>query len=117
MYQQRLAQSAIEINTERAEGYLFVKRIFDLLLSLLALALLSPVMLLIAIIVKLDSAGPVLFRQTRIGMGGVPFTFYKFRTMYVNADPEIHRQYVQALIHQQAETGDGKVYKMQKDPR
>jgi len=61
------------------------KRLFDLLGAALALLLLSPLMLLIAIWVKLDSRGPVFFRQERVGRRGVPFRIHKFRTMAVDA--------------------------------
>lgn len=57
------------------------KRLFDLVVALLALAALWPLLLLVAAIVKLDSPGPVLFRQERVGRHGVPFRIHKFRTM------------------------------------
>ncbi|HUG24370.1 sugar transferase [Piscinibacter sp.] len=61
------------------------KRCFDLLLAAVALLLFSPLMLVIAVWVKLDSAGPVFFRQERVGRRGVPFRIHKFRTMVVDA--------------------------------
>lgn len=76
------------------------KRFFDLLLATLALLLLWPLLLLVAGVVKLDSPGPVLFRQTRVGRYGVPFQIHKFRSMQhgaaglqitVGADPRITR--------------------------
>jgi lipopolysaccharide/colanic/teichoic acid biosynthesis glycosyltransferase len=79
--------------------------------------------LAIALCISLDSRGPVLFRQKRVGKGGHEFICYKFRTMYHDADPEIHRRYVQSLIRNQAPdgyTGNEKtapIYKLQKDPR
>lgn len=68
--------------------YQVVKRLIDLILSAFGLALSSPLLLLIALLIKLDSRGPALFRQTRVGRDGKPFTCYKFRTMYVDA-PDI----------------------------
>jgi len=65
--------------------YEIVKRGFDLFTVLAVVVLLSPVWLLIALLVKLDSPGPVLFRQLRIGMNGKPFSIYKFRSMFVDA--------------------------------
>lgn len=62
-----------------------IKRILDIVASLIGLILLSPVFALIAISIKLDSAGPVLFRQERIGMGKRHFELYKFRTMTIDA--------------------------------
>jgi lipopolysaccharide/colanic/teichoic acid biosynthesis glycosyltransferase len=61
------------------------KRTFDCVASLLGLALLSPLLLLVALLIKLDSPGPVLFRQERIGKGFCPFRIYKFRTMVHDA--------------------------------
>ena len=74
------------------------KRALDLAVAALALIVLSPVCLVIALLIKLDSPGPVFFKQIRLGLGGQPFTFYKFRTMYNNSDPGIHNKYVQSLI-------------------
>ena len=65
--------------------FLSIKRVVDLLMASLALVLLSPLIVLIAVAVKLSSPGPVLFRQARLGKGGVPFTMYKFRTMQDNS--------------------------------
>jgi lipopolysaccharide/colanic/teichoic acid biosynthesis glycosyltransferase len=63
-----------------------LKRTFDLILALCALALLGPLLLLIAVLIKLDNGGPVFYRGVRIGRAGVPFRICKFRTMVVNAD-------------------------------
>lgn len=62
------------------------KRLFDIVVSAVLLALSSPVLLLVAIAIRLDSRGPVIFRQARSGKGGVPFDIFKFRTMVANAD-------------------------------
>lgn len=64
----------------------FWKRFLDILLSLLALAILWPLMLSVAAIIKLTSPGPVLFRQQRLGLNGKTFSIYKFRSMKVNAE-------------------------------
>ncbi len=63
-----------------------VKRTLDIILAVLALVVLSPVILLAALAVKLTSKGPVIFRQQRLGLGGKPFAFYKFRSMVVDAE-------------------------------
>jgi exopolysaccharide biosynthesis polyprenyl glycosylphosphotransferase len=62
------------------------KRPFDLTLGLIILAMLAPVFLIIAALVKFTSAGPVLFVQKRVGKNGVPFAIYKFRSMYMDAE-------------------------------
>jgi exopolysaccharide biosynthesis polyprenyl glycosylphosphotransferase len=67
--------------------YPFCKRVFDIAASAFALTLLSPLFLLLSIVVKLDSPGPVIFRQKRMGLNGKPFNFLKFRTMHANSDP------------------------------
>lgn len=69
--------------------YQAVKRCFDVLISLLVLAVLGLPMLLIALLIRLDSKGPVLFRQRRMGKGGKAFVIYKFRTMRTEAPPEV----------------------------
>lgn len=66
----------------------FVKRSMDVVLSLTALVLLAPLMLLIALLVKLSSKGPILFRQERCGLNGVSFNMLKFRTMRVDAEAQ-----------------------------
>jgi lipopolysaccharide/colanic/teichoic acid biosynthesis glycosyltransferase len=98
------------------------KRMIDVLGSLSLLAALSPVFLIIAAAVKLTSRGPVLFQQKRIGEHGTPFTFFKFRSMYMNNDASEHREYVRQLIAGQAEkkSSDGNstgVFKLTNDPR
>jgi exopolysaccharide production protein ExoY len=76
-----------------------LKRTVDVVLSALGLLLLSPLLALIAIAVKLDSPGPVFFRQKRLGLGGKPFTIYKFRSMRADAEEvlaaneELQRRY------------------------
>ena len=63
-----------------------IKRFFDFTVSLIAMIILSPLYLFLAIFVKLDSKGPVIYKQKRIGKDGKEFILYKFRTMYVGAD-------------------------------
>ena len=64
----------------------FFKRVLDVILSLIALALLWPLLLLLALFIKLDSTGPALFRQKRLGFKGNVFEMLKFRSMIVNAE-------------------------------
>jgi lipopolysaccharide/colanic/teichoic acid biosynthesis glycosyltransferase len=101
---------------------LVVKRIVDVACSALLIALCAPLLVLIAILVKLTSRGPILFRQDRIGQYGRRFTFLKFRSMRVDNDPTVHREYVTKLIAGEAErvtaSANGKgVYKLANDRR
>ncbi|MDE3180156.1 MAG: sugar transferase [Acidobacteriota bacterium] len=99
-----------------------VKRSIDFFASITLLALLSPLLALIAVAIKLTSRGPVLFRQERLGQYGRPFAFLKFRSMHTNNDSTIHRDYVTRFItgaaHQHPANGNGSdVYKLTSDPR
>jgi lipopolysaccharide/colanic/teichoic acid biosynthesis glycosyltransferase len=103
---------------------LIVKRIVDLFCSLVGLVLGAPIFAAIAALIKLDSKGPVFFRQARVGQYGKTFTFLKFRSMYADNDPSIHREYVKKLIcssGDSARNGDSKkkdeIFKIQNDPR
>jgi exopolysaccharide biosynthesis polyprenyl glycosylphosphotransferase len=89
---------------------LVAKRAFDLVASAAALVLLAPVLLAIAAAVKLDSPGPVLFRQRRVGLAGRTFTLYKFRSM--RQDAEAQRRALEARNEM-----DGPVFKIRDDPR
>jgi len=66
--------------------YLLAKRLFDILFSLIGLAVLSPLFAVVALLIRLDSEGPVFYRGVRAGKHGKPFRIFKFRTMVVNAD-------------------------------
>ncbi|HEX8142199.1 MAG TPA: sugar transferase [Pyrinomonadaceae bacterium] len=98
-----------------------VKRISDLLIASAALTILSPLWLIIALIIKLDSKGPVFYKQERVGMDGRIFLFYKFRSMHMNSDDALHREYQQRYIagSPEANLGDQEqpVYKLVTDAR
>jgi len=98
------------------------KRLMDIAGSAALLILLSPLFAVIALLIKLTSKGPTIFQQERLGQFGRRFMFLKFRTMYTNNDPKIHKDYVQRYISGQAHRIDaGKdeavVYKITEDPR
>jgi lipopolysaccharide/colanic/teichoic acid biosynthesis glycosyltransferase len=98
-----------------------LKRTIDVLGSALGLLLLAPVLVLIALAIRVSSPGPILFRQKRIGRYGVPFTCLKFRSMHTGNDPRIHMEYVKQLIGGNASADaaetNGRVYKITADPR
>ncbi len=103
----------ISLKDSGIRGWNFaLKRAFDVVVSAVALIASSIPMLVIAILIRLDSPGPVIFGQTRIGRNGEPFTFYKFRSMYQNADDEKAR-----LAASTTYTGDRVLFKMKDDPR
>ncbi len=99
-----------------------LRRSVDLLVSLTLILLFSPLLIAVAIAVRVDSHGPALFRQRRVGSGEREFTLYKFRSMRVDADPRGHREYVTALIKGEGaapEDGEGResLYKVAVDNR
>ena len=99
-----------------------VKRAIDVLGSALLLLILSPILAAIAFAIKLTSKGPVIFEQERLGQFGTKFKCLKFRTMYTDNDPKIHREYVQNFIAGQTKVAESNgsepaVYKLTNDPR
>ncbi len=110
---------------DNAQRFLSVtKRMMDIVGSTLAVIFCMPMFLMIALAIKASSKGPVFFRQQRIGQHGKRFTFLKFRSMYINNDSSIHKEYVTKLIAGQAErkpsngNGNGQgVYKLTNDQR
>jgi lipopolysaccharide/colanic/teichoic acid biosynthesis glycosyltransferase len=105
-----------------AQKEYFLKRALDIVGASCAIAILSPLLLCIATTVATTSRGPIVFRQIRLGKGGKPFVFYKFRSMYQNSDDRIHREYVTSLINgelgeiNQGDSGNP-MYKLRHDPR
>ena len=106
------------------------KRAIDVFLTIVLLILLIPPMLLIAFLIKLDSAGPILFAQERVGTrrrsahGSLiweirSFRVYKFRSMIHNADQSLHESYIKAFVEGQLEVsnGAGQKFKLTDDPR
>ena len=87
------------------------KRLTDIVLAVLALVLGSPVFLLTALLVKLTSPGPIIFSQIRVGRFGRHFKFYKFRSMYIDAEAR------KAELMKHNESSDGVIFKMKRDPR
>ena len=95
-----------------------VRRFIDLLGASVIILLLSPLLIGLAIAIRLDSSGPALFRQRRVGLGRREFTVFKFRSMRSDADPRGHRDYVTALIKgKEANGGKENLYKLAVDDR
>ncbi len=103
----RLALSWWVIRTKLMSS---LKRMLDVTVAIIAIILTAPIMLITAILIKLESPGPVIFKQVRVGKDGEHFYCYKFRSMYVDAE--------QRLRELQAQNeADGPVFKMKRDPR
>lgn len=99
-----------------------LKRLMDIVGAIIGIILFFPVMLITAALVKLESSGPVLFKQRRVGYKGKYFTFLKFRSMFVNNEDRIHQDYVTKLIHGEKDqinygTEEKPCYKIVDDPR
>ena len=90
--------------------YLFLKRFMDIFVSILGLILLSPILIVVSLLIKLDSKGPVFFSQKRVGLHGKTFNMYKFRSMVVNAEE------IKDKLKEQNEMS-GPMFKMKNDPR
>jgi len=111
VYLERLGEKPLlTFSATPQDELLLLKRVLDLVMALLALLVLSPVLLILAGLVKLTSRGPALFRQARCGLGGRRFTLYKFRSMQPDAD--LYREELEALNEL-----DGPVFKIKNDPR
>lgn len=90
--------------------YHSIKRIFDFIAAICGVIILSPIMLVIAILIKIEDHGPVFYKQVRVGKNGKKFKIYKFRSMFVNADQMLAK----LKEHNDVE---GPMFKMKNDPR
>lgn len=118
VYQDILARMAKKTSAHR------IKRAIDIIGSLFALLFFSPLFLIIAVVVKSSSDGPVFFKQERVGLLGKRFMFLKFRSMYNDNDPTIHKEFVRNLICGVPNRTGGRkgakqgcAYKITRDPR
>lgn len=103
----------IHVETPRfSGGQRLLKRMVDLLTSAVAVVAISPVLLILAVLVKASSPGPVLFRQRRVGLRGREFTMLKFRSMVVNAEELLPK-----LAAEQRDSGNEVLFKLRDDPR
>ena len=105
--------------TTQGPGPQTAKRATDLVLSLIAVIALMPLLLLLWLLVRTTSSGPALFRQERLGRDKRPFTLLKLRTMYIDNDDRIHRDYVTGLLSADGAAGAGAsgLFKLEGDPR
>ena len=110
------AREAPEAQAAHRTSWDGLKRAFDVAFAALALWLLLPVLLLVALAIKLDSRGPLLFRQRRYGRDMCPFTVLKFRTMQDGASADSHRRYIASLVAGDEDEAPG-LKKLVDDPR
>jgi lipopolysaccharide/colanic/teichoic acid biosynthesis glycosyltransferase len=109
-----------DLNRKHGPGSrgILLKRAVDIAGSIFAMLLFMPLFVTLAVLVKLTSRGPVFYCQKRVGQYGTLFKFYKFRSMYVNNDPDLHREYVTQLIDGTNEVRQSNgTYKLVNDPR
>ena len=99
-----------ECTQENTTKYHVIKRGIDIICSSIGLIVLSPILVIIAIIIKLDSSGPIIFKQERVGYKGRRFFMYKFRSMVVNAEE------LKDKLQEKNEMS-GPMFKMKEDPR
>lgn len=94
------------------------KRPLDLVVGSLIMIVSAPLFVLVALVVKVSSRGPIFFRQERLGLNGRPFEVVKFRSMYANADPTRHREYFKQYLQGRSAPGEPEnVFKLRRDPR
>jgi lipopolysaccharide/colanic/teichoic acid biosynthesis glycosyltransferase len=96
------------------------KRVLDIAAALALIVILAPLLAVLVALVRITSAGPALFRQERLGMGSRRFTMFKLRTMYLDNDDRIHRDYVASMLSstEEAVAVEGRrLYKLEADPR
>lgn len=109
----RLGEASVVYLPNRSRSYAAVTRIVDVIGASLLLLLASPLLLALVVLIRLDSPGPAIFRQPRVTVGGRVFTFYKFRTMWVDA----RERFPELYDYQRADSAGAVYYKLADDPR
>ena len=110
LYDRPMKAAAIQATKIERRPYDVAKRFFDIVLSLCGLVILSPLFLITAVAIRLDSKGPAFYSQKRIGKNGKPFKMYKFRSMCVDAEQQLERL---AALNER----DGPTFKITHDPQ
>ena len=108
-----LESKAVFLNKDKIRSrfiYHSMKRLFDIVAATCGIVILSPLMIIIAVLIKAEDHGPVFYKQVRVGKNGKTFKMYKFRSMFVNADKMLDRLKDQNDV-------DGPMFKMKDDPR
>lgn len=108
-----LESKAVLLNKDKIKSqfvYHGIKRLFDIVAATCGIVVLSPLMIIIAILIKSEDHGPVFYKQVRVGKNGKTFKMYKFRSMFVNADKMLNK------LREQNDV-EGPMFKMKNDPR
>lgn len=108
-----LESKAVLLNKDKIRSrfiYHGMKRLFDIVAATCGIVILSPLMVLIAVLIKFEDHGPILYKQVRVGKNGKAFKIYKFRSMFVNADQMLTKLKEQNDV-------EGPMFKMKNDPR
>lgn len=108
-----LESKAVLLNKDKIRSrfiYHGMKRLFDIVAATCGIVMLSPLMIIIAVLIKAEDHGPIFYKQVRVGKNGKTFKMYKFRSMFVNADKMLDKLKEQNDV-------DGPMFKMKKDPR
>lgn len=108
-----LESKAVLLNKDKIKSqfvYHGIKRLFDIVAATCGIVILSPLMIIIAVLIKAEDHGPVFYKQVRVGKNGKTFKMYKFRSMFVNADKMLDKLKEQNDV-------DGPMFKMKDDPR
>lgn len=108
-----LESKAVFLNKDKIESrfiYHGMKRLFDIVAATCGIIILSPLMIIIAVLIKNEDHGPIFYKQVRVGKNGKTFKMYKFRSMFINADKMLNKLKEQNDV-------DGPMFKMKDDPR
>ena len=108
-----LESKAVFLNKDKIESrfiYHGMKRLFDIVAATCGIIILSPLMIIIAVLIKNEDHGPIFYKQVRVGKNGKTFKMYKFRSMFINADKMLDKLKEQNDV-------DGPMFKMKDDPR
>lgn len=108
-----LESKAVFLNKDKIKSrfiYHGIKRLFDIVAATCGIIILSPLMIVIAVLIKVEDHGPIFYKQVRVGKNGKTFKMYKFRSMFINADKMLDKLKEQNDV-------DGPMFKMKDDPR
>lgn len=113
MFEESLESTKFQSSVKSDRLYLVIKRVFDIIISVVSLIFAAPIFLIFAILIKLDSKGPVFYKHKRIGKNGEYIYLYKFRSMYIDSAERLENMLKDPTIREEWETN----FKLDNDPR